>query len=61
MWYQKDWFTGSDYYNLKRKNRFMQKRSRLKSRSNKNFMKGQRYIMLRAVTPIFGSTEINIK
>lgn len=60
MWYQKDWFTGSDYYNLK-ENRFMQKRSRLKSRSNKNFMKGQRYIMLRAVTPIFGSTEINIK
>ena len=42
MWYQKDWFTGSDYYNLKEK-------------------QIQRYIMLRAVTPIFGSTEINIK
>ncbi len=60
MWYQKDWFTGSDYYNLKEK-QIHAEEIEIKSRSNKNFMKGQRYIMLRAVTPIFGSTEINIK
>ena len=60
MWYQKDWFTGSDYYNLKEKQVHITEME-IKKPLEQNFMKGQRYIMLRAVTPIFGSTEINIK
>lgn len=60
MWYQKDWFTGSDYYNLKEK-QIHAEEIEIKKPLEQKFMKGQRYIMLRAVTPIFGSTEINIK
>ena len=58
MWYQKDWFTGSDYYNLKEKQIHAEEIEIKKPLEQKFHERTEIYY---AVTPIFGSTEINIK
>ena len=63
MWYQKDWFTGSDYYNLKEKQIHAEEIEIKKPDSilAKETISSMQVGLVYAVTPIFGSTEINIK